>query len=100
MRSQEITKDLAAFKAVSAADNALGSASEAGGAAAAATACAARAAACAGDLWDGPEGWEGMGLPKPLAAEQPWHLLWKDQLVLNLQLQAQTGPEAFAVGRP
>ena len=100
MRSQEITKDLAAFKAVSAGESALGSASVAGGCDAAATACAARAAFCAGDLWDGPEGWEAMGLPKPLAAEQPWHLLWKDQLVLNPQLQAQTGPASFAAGRP
>ena len=100
MRSQEITKDLAAFKAVSAGESALGSTTGTGGCDAAATACAARAAACAGDLCDGPEGWEAMGLPRPLAAEQPWQRLWNDQLVLNPQLQAQTGPTAFAAGRP
>ena len=31
---------------------------------------------------------------------KPWQRLWNDQLVLNPQLQAQTGPTAFAAGRP
>ena len=91
--------DLAAFRAKSAGDRILGSTAGAGGAAEAATDFAERAATWAGDRCEGAVGWEASGLPKPLVALQRLQVLWNAQLVLNPQLQAQTGSLDFA-GRP
>ena len=99
IRSQESTRDLAAFRAESAGDRTLGSNRGAGGAAGAAAAFAERTATWAGERCEGVAGWEASGLPKPLVAQHRLQVLWNAQLVLNPQLQAQTGSLDFA-GRP
>ena len=99
MRSQDNTKDLAAFRAVSAGVTDLGSTGGAGGAAGAAAALAPRTATWAWERCDGAAGWEASGLPKPLDAQHRLHVLWKAQLVMNPQLQAQNGSLDLA-GRP
>ena len=99
IRSQESTRDLAAFRAVSAGDRTLGSGTGAGGAAAAATAFAERTVTCAWERWEGAASCEASCLPNPLAAQHRLQVLWNAQLVLNPQLQAHTGSLDFA-GRP
>ena len=75
MRSQETTRALAVFNAVSASDSIFGS-RPTGGVGAAATALAERAAVWAGVLCDGPVPWVAKARPKPLGARQRWHFLW------------------------